>query len=120
MDALTFMIATSGLTTGVDVEVTDDNPTITGKTAYTLTFKGRANETYKYQELDAQGTPTGNVLIILTDGDGKATITGLKKATPYQISHKKYGSCKRQNSPRGCKDIIKQFEGQRCRGHNRQ
>lgn len=62
MDALAFMIAASGLTTGVDVEVTDDNPTITGKTAYTLTFKGRANETYKYQELDAQGTPTGNVI----------------------------------------------------------
>ena len=45
-------------------EVTDDNPTITGKTAYTLTFKGRANETYKYQELDAQGTPTGNLSLI--------------------------------------------------------
>ena len=56
VDALTFMIAASGLTTGVEVEVTDDNPTITGKTAYTLTFKGRANETYKYQELDAQPT----------------------------------------------------------------
>ena len=83
VDALTFMIEASGLTTGVEVEVTDDNPTITGKTAYTLTFKGRANETYKYQELDAQGIPTGNESTIFTDGDGKATITGLKKATPY-------------------------------------
>ena len=110
VDALTFMIAASGLTTGVDVEVTDDNPTITGKTAYTLTFKGRANETYKYQELDAQGTPTGNVSTILTDGDGKATITGLKKATPYQISHKKYGSVNGKTALVDAKDIAKQFE----------
>ena len=110
VDALTFMIAASGLTTGVDVEVTDDNPTIMGKTAYTLTFKGRANETYKYQELDAQGTPTGNVSTILTDGDGKATITGLKKATPYQISHKKYGSVNGKTALVDAKDIAKQFE----------
>ena len=110
VDALAFMIAASGLTTGVDVEVTDDNPTITGKTAYTLTFKGRANETYKYQELDAQGTPTGNVSTILTDGDGKATITGLKKATPYQISHKKYGSVNGKTALVDAKDIAKQFE----------
>lgn len=110
VDALTFMIAASGLTTGVDVEVTDDNPTITGKTAYTLTFKGRANETYKYQELDAQGTPTGNESTILTDGDGKATITGLKKATPYQISHKKYGSVNGKTALVDAKDIAKQFE----------
>ena len=91
------------------MEVTDDNPTITGKTAYTLTFKGRANETYKYQELDAQGTPTGNVSTILTDGDGKATITGLKKATPYQISHKKYGSVNGKTALVDAKDIAKQF-----------
>lgn len=110
VDALTFMIAASGLTTGVDVEVTDDNPTITGKTAYTLTFKGRANETYKYQELDAQGTPTGNISTILTDGDGKATITGLKKATPYQISHRKYGSVNGKTALVDAKDIAKQFE----------
>ena len=110
VDALTFMIAASGLTTGVEVEVTDDNPTITGKTAYTLTFKGRANETYKYQELDAQGTPTGNVSTILTDGDGKATITGLKKATLYQISHKKYGSVNGKTALVDAKDIAKQFE----------
>lgn len=110
VDALTFMIAASGLTTGVEVEVTDDNPTITGKTAYTLTFKGRANETYKYQELDAQGTPTGNVSTIHTDGDGKATITGLKKATPYQISHSKYGSVNGKTSLVDAKDIAKQFE----------
>ena len=110
VDALTFMIAASGLTTGVEVEVTDDNPTITGKTAHTLTFKGRANETYKYQELDAQGTPTGNVSTILTDGDGKATITGLKKATPYQISHKKYGSVNGKTALVDAKDIAKQFE----------
>lgn len=110
VDALTFMIAASGLTTGVDVEVTDDNPTITGKTAYTLTFKGRANETYKYQELDAQGTPTGNVSTILTDGDGKATITDLKKATPYQISHKKYGFVNGKTALVDAKDIAKQFE----------
>lgn len=110
VDALTFMIAASGLTTGVEVEVTDDNPTITGKTAYTLTFKGRANETYKYQELDAQGTPTGNVSTILTDGDGKATITGQKKATPYQISHKKYGSVNGKTALVDAKDIAKQFE----------
>lgn len=110
VDALTFMIAASGLTTGVDVEVTDDNPTITGKTAYTLTFKGRANETYKYQELDAKGTPTGNVSTILTDGDGKATITGLKKATLYQISHKKYGSVNGKTALVDAKDIAKQFE----------
>lgn len=110
VDALTFMIAASGLTTGVEVEVTDDNPTITGKTAYTLTFKGRANETYKYQELDAQGTPTGNVSTILTDGDGKATITGLKKATPYQISHRKYGSVNGKTALVDAKDIAKQFE----------
>ena len=110
VDALTFMIAASGLTTGVEVEVTDDNPTITGKTAYTLTFKGRANETYKYQELDAQGTPTGNGSTILTDGDGKATITGLKKATPYQISHKKYGSVNGKTALVDAKDIAKQFE----------
>lgn len=110
VDALTFMIAASGLTTGVEVEVTDDNPTITGKTAHTLTFKGRANETYKYQELDAQGTPTGNVSTIRTDGDGKATITGLKKATPYQISHSKYGSVNGKTSLVDAKDIAKQFE----------
>ena len=110
VDALTFMIEASGLTTGVEVEVTDDNPTITGKTAYTLTFKGRANETYKYQELDAQGIPTGNESTIFTDGDGKATITGLKKATPYQISHKKYGSVNGKTALVDAKDIAKQFE----------
>ena len=110
VDALTFMIAASGLTTGVEVEVTDDNPTITGKTAHTLTFRGRANETYKYQELDAQGTPTGNESIIVTDVDGKATITGLKKATPYQISHKKYGSVNGKTALVDAKDIAKQFE----------
>ena len=109
VDALTFMIAASGLTTGVEVEVTDDNPTITGKTAHTLTFKGRANETYKYQELDAQGTPTGNVSNILTYGDGKATITGLKKATPYLISHKAYGQAVGRTSLVDAQDIAKQF-----------
>ena len=108
-DALTFEIPGS-VTVSVTVEITDDNPVITGKTAHTLTFKGRANETYEYQELDAQGTPTGNVLTILTDGDGKATVTGLKKATPYQISHKKYGSVNGKTALVDAKDIAKQFE----------
>lgn len=109
-DALTFEIPGS-VKVSITVEITDDNPVITGKTAHTLTFKGRANETYEYQELDAQGTPTGsNVLTILTDGDGKATITGLKKATPYQISHKKYGSVNGKTALVGAKDIAKQFE----------
>ena len=108
-DALTFEIPGS-VKVSVTVEITDDNPVITGKTAHTLTFKGRANETYEYQELDAQGTPTGNVLTILTDGDGKATITGLKKATPYQISHKKYGSVNGKTALVDAKDIAKQFE----------
>ena len=108
-DALTFEIPGS-VKVSVTVEITDDSPVITGKTAHTLTFKGRANETYEYQELDAQGTPTGNVLTILTDGDGKATITGLKKATPYQISHKKYGSVNGKTALVDAKDIAKQFE----------
>ena len=108
-DALTFEIPGS-VKVSVTVEITDDNPVITGKTAHTLTFKGRANETYEYQELDAQGTPTGNVLTILTDGDGKATVTGLKKATPYQISHKKYGSVNGKTALVDAKDIAKQFE----------
>ena len=108
-DALIFEIPGS-VTVSITVEITDDNPVITGKTAHTLTFKGRANETYKYQELDAQGTPTGNVSTILTDGDGKATITGLKKATPYQISHKKYGSVNGKTALVDAKDIAKQFE----------
>ena len=108
-DALTFEIPGS-VTVSVTVEITDDNPVITGKTAHTLTFKGRANETYEYQELDDQGTPTGNVLTILTDGDGKATITGLKKATEYQISHKKYGSVNGRTALVDAKDIAKQFE----------
>ena len=108
-DALTFEIPGS-VKVSVTVEITDDNPVITGKTAHTLTFKGRADETYKYQELDAQGTPTGNVSTILTDGDGKATITGLKKATPYQISHKKYGSVNGKTALVDAKDIAKQFE----------
>ena len=108
-DALTFEIPGS-VKVSVTVEITDDNPVITGKTAHTLTFKGRANETYEYQELDAQGTPTGNVLTILTNGDGKATITGLKKATPYQISHKKYGSVNGRTALVDAKDIAKQFE----------
>ena len=108
-DALTFEIPGS-VKVSVTVEITDDSPVITGKTAHTLTFKGRANETYEYQELDAQGTPTGNVLTILTNGDGKATITGLKKATPYQISHKKYGSVNGRTALVDAKDIAKQFE----------
>ena len=108
-DALTFEIPGS-VKVSVTVEITDDNPVITGKTAHTLTFKGRANETYEYQELDAQGTPTGNVLTILTNGDGKATITGLKKATEYQISHKKYGSVNGKTALVDAKDIAKQFE----------
>ena len=108
-DALTFEIPGS-VKVSVTVEITDDSPVITGKTAHTLTFKGRANETYEYQELDAQGTPTGKVLTILTDGDGKATITGLKKATPYQISHKKYGSVNGKTALVDAKDIAKQFE----------
>ena len=108
-DALTFEIPGS-VKVSVTVEITDDNPVITGKTAHTLTFKGRANETYEYQELDAQGTPTGNVLTILTNGDGKATITGLKKATEYQISHKKYGSVNGRTALVDAKDIAKQFE----------
>ena len=108
-DALTFEIPGS-VKVSVTVEITDDSPVITGKTAHTLTFKGRANETYEYQELDSQGTPTGKVLTILTDGDGKATITGLKKATPYQISHKKYGSVNGKTALVDAKDIAKQFE----------
>lgn len=108
-DALTFEIPGS-VKVSVTVEITDDNPVIKGKTAHTLTFEGRKNETYEYQELDAQGTPTGNVLTILTDGDGKATITGLKKATPYQISHKKYGSVNGKTALVDAKDIAKQFE----------
>ena len=108
-DALTFEIPGS-VKVSITVEITDDNPVIKGKTAHTLTFEGRANETYEYQELDAQGTPTGNVLTILTDGDGKATITGLKKATPYQISHSKYGSVNGKTSLVDAKDIAKQFE----------
>ena len=109
LDALIFEIPGS-VTVSITVEITDDNPVITGKTAHTLTFKGRENETYKYQELDAQGTPTGNVSTILTDGDGKATITGLKKATPYQISHSKYGSVNGKTALVDAKDIAKQFE----------
>ena len=108
INALTFTYNT--LSVKVTVEITDDKPVITGKTASALAFRGRAKEIYEYQELDAHGSLTGNSKTIQTDAEGKATITGLKKATQYQISHKKYGSVIGKTALVDAKDIARQFE----------
>ena len=107
-NALTFTY--NKLSVKVTVEITDDNPVITGRTASALAFRGRAKETYEYQELDAHGSLTGNSKTIQTDAEGKATITGLKKATQYQISHRKYGSVIGKTALVDAKDIARQFE----------
>ena len=107
--SLTFEIPGS-VTVSVTVEIMDDKPVITGKTASALAFRGIPNETYEYQERNEQGSLTGSVQTIQTDAEGKATITGLKKATEYQISHKKYGSVIGKTALVDAMDIARRFE----------
>ena len=107
--SLTFEIPGS-VTVSVTVEIMDDKPVITGKTASALAFRGIPNETYEYQERNEQGSLTGSVQTIQTDAEGKATITGLKKATEYQISHQKYGSVIGKTALVDAMDIARQFE----------
>ena len=76
--ALTFQAGT-GVATSITVEVTDDNPTVIGKTAHTLTFMGRPKTEYNVQERDTSGNLVGNVLRFTTDGNGKGIAYGLKK-----------------------------------------
>ena len=107
--ALTFQAGT-GVATSITVEVTDDNPTVIGKTAHTLTFMGRPKTEYNVQERDTSGNLTGNVLTFTTDGNGKSFAYDLKKATEYQISHSSFGSTVGKTSLVDAADIAKQFE----------
>lgn len=92
------------------MEVTDDNPTVIGKTAHTLTFMGRPKTEYNVQERDTSGNLVGNVLRFTTDGNGKGIAVNLKKATEYQISHSNFGSTVGKTSLVDAADIAKQFE----------
>ena len=107
--ALTFQ-AGKGAATSITVEVTDDNPTVIGKTAHTLTFMGRPKTEYNVQERDTSGNLVGNVLRFTTDENGKGIAYGLKKATEYQISHSNFGSTVGKTSLVDAADIAKQFE----------
>ncbi|MBS6241578.1 MAG: hypothetical protein KH547_03045 [Roseburia sp.] len=107
--ALTFKAGT-GVATSITVEVTDDNPTVIGKTAHTLTFMGRPKTEYNVQEGDTSGNLTGNVLTFTTDGNGKSFAYDLKKATEYQISHSSFGSTVGKTSLVDAADIARQFE----------
>ena len=107
--ALTFQAGT-GVATSITVEVTDDNPTVIGKTAHTLTFMGRPKTEYNVQERDTSGNLVGNVLRFTTDGNGKGIAYGLKKATEYQISHSSFGSTVGKTSLVDAADIARQFE----------
>ena len=107
--ALTFQAGT-GVATSITVEVTDDNPTVIGKTAHTLTFMGRPKTEYNVQERDTSGNLVGNVLRFTTDGNGKGIAYGLKKATEDQISHSSFGSTVGKTSLVDAADIARQFE----------
>lgn len=107
--ALTFQAGT-GVATSITVEVTDDNPTVIGKTAHTLTFMGRPKTEYNVQERDTSGNLVGNVLRFTTDGNGKGIAYDLKKATEYQISHSSFGSTVGKTSLVDAADIARQFE----------
>ena len=107
--ALTFQAGT-GVATSITVEVTDDNPTVIGKTAHTLTFMGRPKTEYNVQERDTSGNLVGNVLRFTTDENGKGIAVNLKKATEYQISHSSFGSTVGKTSLVDAADIAKQFE----------
>jgi len=107
--ALTFQVGT-GVATSITVEVTDDNPTVIGKTAHTLTFMGRPKTEYNVQERDTSGNLVGNVLRFTTDENGKGIAVNLKKATEYQISHSNFGSTVGKTSLVDAADIAKQFE----------
>ena len=107
--ALTFQAGT-GVATSITVEVTDDNPTVIGKTAHTLTFMGRPKTEYNVQERDTSGNLVGNVLRFTTDENGKGIAVNLKKATEYQISHSNFGSTVGKTSLVDAADIAKQFE----------
>ena len=106
--ALTFQAGT-GVATSITVEVTDDNPTVIGKTAHTLTFMGRPKTEYNVQERDTSGNLVGNVLRFTTDENGKGIAVNLKKATEYQISHSNFGSTVGKTSLVDAADIAKQF-----------
>lgn len=107
--ALTFQ-AGAGAATSITVEVTDDKPEVTGKTAHTLTFTGRPKTEYSVRELDTTGSPVGHTLKFKTDENGKGIASGLKKATEYKISHSNFGSTVGKTSLVDAKDIAKQFE----------
>ena len=107
--ALTFQAGT-GVATSITVEVTDDYPTVIGKTAHTLTFMGRPKTEYNVQERDTSGNLVGNVLRFTTDENGKGIAVNLKKATEYQISHSNFGSTVGKTSLVDAADIAKQFE----------
>lgn len=104
-DALSFQIPNS-ITASVTVEITDDSPVIIGKTAHTLTFTGRANTQYSVQKKNATG---GVELTFTTDANGKATATGLEKATEYQISHIYFGSADGKTALVDATEIADQF-----------
>lgn len=104
-DALSFQIPNS-ITASVKVEITDDSPVIIGKTAHTLTFTGRANTQYSVQKKNATG---GVELTFTTDANGKATATGLEKATEYQISHIYFGSADGKTALVDATEIADQF-----------
>ena len=107
--ALTFQ-AGAGAATSITVEVTDDNPTVIGKTAHTLTFMGRPKTEYNVQERDTSGNLVGDVLKFTTDENGKGIAYDLKKATGYQISHSNFGSTVGKTSLVDAADIARQFE----------
>ena len=107
--ALTFQ-AGAGAATSITVEVTDDNPTVIGKTAHTLTFTGRPKTEYNVRERDTSGNPVGHTLRFKTDENGKGIASGLKKATEYKISHSNFGSTVGKTSLVDAADIAKQFE----------
>ena len=95
----------------VTVEVAEENPTIIGKTAHTLTFLGRGGIAYTVQMSDKDGgNLTGTKKAVTPSPQGKGVAEGLNKGAYYRIHHRAYGQTVGRTSLVDAADIAKQFE----------
>lgn len=95
----------------VKVKVQDMTPTVTGKTAYTVTIKGEPNTEYTVK--NPNGTPAldknGQPIKGTTDANGKVTFVGLEKGKDYTITSEESGSVKTGTSAVDAEDIANSF-----------
>ena len=106
---LTFQAEDAKVT--VQATVVDMQPTVTGKTANTLTFTGEPGT--EYTVTDKNGNPVldenGQEIKVTTGADGKGFIKGLEKGKDYVIRSAESGKIETSTSAVDAEDIANSF-----------